>query len=131
MLSLAELQLAVEASWAADTSSVPDEWSPENPARGNCVPTALVVQLFLGGGLEKLQTEYRGKMEAHYRNFATYEGNLDLTRQQYPPSQEFAVTPVDLKGYASIREKRLHDPDTRRRYNILLGRVTSYLVEFA
>ena len=34
-LTLADLEAAVRASWSRDTSADADEWTPENPARGD------------------------------------------------------------------------------------------------
>lgn len=50
-----QLQTAIEKSWIRETSSVPDEWSEELASRGQCVPTALVVQDYLGGELQNIE----------------------------------------------------------------------------
>lgn len=45
---------AVRASWGPDVCEDPADvprWSPSNPARGQCGPTALVVNDLLGGEL--------------------------------------------------------------------------------
>jgi hypothetical protein len=41
VFTLAELEQAIRASWSLDTSDDPDEWSPENAARGH-VPSERV-----------------------------------------------------------------------------------------
>src|SRR5213592_1188668 len=38
--TLEEAEAAIRASWGRDTSDDPDEWSEENPARGQCAVTA-------------------------------------------------------------------------------------------
>ena len=43
---------AVRESWSHDTTASPDEWTPENVALGQCLPTSLVAQDLLGGDLE-------------------------------------------------------------------------------
>ncbi|MGD6743518.1 YunG family protein [Streptomyces sp. BH106] len=51
--SLLELDAALRAAWAADTTS-PDgseRWSPDNPAWGHCDITALLVNDVFGGDL--------------------------------------------------------------------------------
>jgi hypothetical protein len=125
---LTELQKAIEVSWAADTAFVADKWSIENPARGQCVATALVVQYYFGGELQKLATVFEGRPETHYRNIMSDGSVIDLTRSQYPAAQELIPAEVNLKGAASIREKRLRDPVTKQKYQLLQDRVASALV---
>ena len=120
---LAQLTEAIEASWAADTTFDASEWSPENPARGQCVATSLVVQHFLGGELQKLTTIFEGQPETHYRNVFTDGTVVDLTCRQYPADQPLTPAIVDLKSFPSIREKRLNELVTKRKYELLLARV--------
>lgn len=127
MTSLSELKAATEASWAADTTFDVSGWSPENPARGHCVVTSLVVQHFLGGDLRKVTTVFQGQPESHYYNMLPDGTEVDLTGQQYPKDQELTPSQVNLHGYATAREKMMHEPETRRRYELLLGRVQQRL----
>ena len=45
--TLAELEAAIRASWSRETSDDPDEWTEENPARGQCAVTSLLVRELL------------------------------------------------------------------------------------
>jgi hypothetical protein len=49
--SFADIEALIRASWSEKTCDPVDlpEWSAENPARGQCAVTALVVQDLLGG----------------------------------------------------------------------------------
>jgi hypothetical protein len=48
----ADLEAAIRASWsAASCDPVDRPWGPENPARGQCNITALVVQDHAGGDI--------------------------------------------------------------------------------
>jgi hypothetical protein len=123
MNQLSSLRAAIEESWSADTAYPDVNWSSDNPARGQCVVTALVVQHYMGGELEKLTTVYDGRPESHYRNVISDGSTVDLTSQQYPANLDLAPGIANLHGYASIRDRMLHEPDTKRRYDILLGRV--------
>ncbi|HRC28501.1 MAG TPA: hypothetical protein PKV96_03910 [Candidatus Saccharimonas sp.] len=113
------LERIIRASWSLDTTSLPDEWDELSaPERGQCVPTALIVQDCLGGTLERLATDYQGKQETHYRNII--DGTtIDLTRNQYPEDQVFTPAPVegDLRTYV------LGNEQTTRRYKALAARV--------
>ena len=127
MTSLPELRAAIEAGWGPDTSFVASEWSPENPARGQCVVTALVVQHFFGGDLQKLDTVFQGSPETHYYNVLPDGTKEDLTRQQYPDDQGLTPSEVNLHGYPNVREKMMHEPRTVQQYQLLLDRVMKLL----
>ncbi len=126
-INTAYLRTALEASWSRETSSTSDEWSENRPSRGQCVPTALVAQDFLGGDLQKLSTVFNAKQESHYRNVLPDGRIFDATRLQYPDNQPLQVDKVELKGFGSIREKLLSEPDTLRRYQILKEAVVKRL----
>ncbi|QQS70893.1 hypothetical protein IPP92_01160 [Candidatus Saccharibacteria bacterium] len=112
------LTTAIEGSWSLETTSTPDTWYDDVPTRGQCVPTSLVIQDYLGGDIERLRTLYAGASETHYRN--RIDGNvLDLTRSQYPPEQSFEQAPVD----GDTREYVFANPATRARYQLLTTRV--------
>ncbi len=112
------LTTAITSSWSLDTTSSPAEWSDQTPARGQCVPTSLVVQDYLGGDIERLATVYNGAPETHYRN--QIDGQIiDLSRSQYPIGQEFtpAPAPVDAREYVMANQ------NTRDRYTRLTNSV--------
>lgn len=121
------LEKALRHSWTGDTSSVPNEWSEKNASRGQCVPTALVAQDYLGGDLQKLVTIFEGTEESHYRNLLDDGSIFDASCSQYPADQVLAQTAVALNGFSSVREKRLSEPDVVRRYELLKTRVRQEL----
>jgi len=41
----------LERAWSRETSADPEQWTPDNPAWGQCAVTALVVQDGFGGEL--------------------------------------------------------------------------------
>jgi len=127
MISLDKLSTAICLSWGPDTSFVPAEWTTQNPARGNCVVTALVVQHFLGGELRKYDTVFQDVNETHYTNLLPDGTEVDLTGRQYPDDQVLVPSEVNLHGYRAVRDKMMHEPNTVRQYEILLGRVTANL----
>ena len=123
-----ELIAALESSWSKETSNSPAEWSVDWPARGQCVVSSLIVQEYLGGELQKLTSIFNGQLEAHYRNILPDGTLLDTTISQYPADQELTIVEVALKGFPSVRAKRLHDPDTFRRYKLLKDKVAAQLI---
>lgn len=122
-----QVQQALEKSWTKLTSRNPDEWSPENPARGQCAVSALIVQDILGGELQKVETNFNGKIEGHFRNISSAGNVIDTTRSQYPKEQEFEPRDINLRGYSTAREKLLADDDTRKRYETLKARMLKQL----
>ncbi len=101
----------VERAWCAETSTAAD-WSPDDPAKGQCAVTALVVQDHLGGVLLRTVNED----ESHYWNRLPDGTELDLTRAQFGAWDPGGITERD-------REYVLSFPDTKRRYELLLERM--------
>ncbi|MGW6062747.1 YunG family protein [Streptomyces sp. NPDC055189] len=88
-LTLTDLSAALRAAWAADTCS-PDDvarapWTADNPARGHCDITAILVHDIFGG--ELLVGEVRsadGEQQGfHWWNRLASGVELDLTREQF------------------------------------------------
>ncbi|MCR1161600.1 MULTISPECIES: hypothetical protein [Micrococcaceae] len=84
--TLLELERAFRLSWGADTTCLDAkglaEWNPDNPAHGQCGPTALIVQDLLGGDL--LIADVHGgneEDEVHYWNRFSCGLEIDLTRE--------------------------------------------------
>lgn len=90
--TLTALDQALRASWAADTCS-PDDlaraaWYPDNPARGHCDITALVVHDVFGGDLLVGEVHHGGEPAGyHWWNRLPTGAELDLTREQFRAGQ--------------------------------------------
>jgi hypothetical protein len=84
VFTLAQLEQAIRESWSLDTSDDPDEWSPENPSRGQCDITSLVVHDLVGGELLGADV-YLGdeRIEGHMWNRLASGIEVDLTRAQF------------------------------------------------
>ena len=107
---------ALGGAWSRDTSATPDEWTPDNSARGQCAVTALIVQDRFGGVL------VRGivNSESHYWNRV---GNLelDLTAGQFG-ADPFSRERVVIRD----RDYVLSFPATKQRYEILTARLQQW-----
>lgn len=125
--SIEEIINALHDSWMAETSNDATKWSGDNPARGQCVVSSLVVQNYLGGDLRRYRVSGAGINETHYCNVLEDGTVLDTTASQYTGPVTLRIDPVDFSGYASVREKRLAEDDTRKRYELLLSRVEAKL----
>ena len=114
---------ALQSSWAKDTAFDPKEWSESNKARGQCVVSSLVIQDYLGGDLVRYSVDEGDLHETHYANRLDSGVILDTTASQYTEPVTMRIKPVDLKDFSSVREKRLANNSTRKRYEILKARV--------
>ena len=106
------LEERIKAAWSRETSYCPKEWSKENPARGQCAVTALVVQDQLGG--EILKCDVVNDDDSHFYNRLPNDSILDLTKSQFPSVSEF----TNEKN--AERNKILSHPGTQERYELLL-----------
>jgi hypothetical protein len=126
--TLQQLTAALHKAWDEKTGYADaGVWTPENPARGQCVTSSLVVQDYFGGEIVRYEVNGENINETHYFNILEDGTILDTTGQQYKKPVSIKPKPVDLQGYPSLREKRLADDETRYRYNLLKTRVETLL----
>lgn len=105
--SLQDLAAALDEAWSSGTST---KWTPENPAKGQCSVTSLVVQELFGG--EILKTQVPGGR--HFYNRIGGE-RVDLTISQFVQSIAFDDT-------LSSRAEALADT-SREQYFLLRRRL--------
>jgi hypothetical protein len=107
--SLAEIERVIRASWSRETCDPVDEWSAENPARGQCAVTALVVQDLCGGELLLAEVHYRdgSRQGLHYWNRLGEGVELDLTREQFAAG-ETILEPEVIERPADLTTGRLY-----------------------
>ncbi len=85
--TLGEIE-AIRNAWGVDVCEDPvdvERWSPLNPSRGQCGPTALVVHDLLGGWLcvAKVRLEDGSYQGYHWWNRLPGGVDIDLTRDQF------------------------------------------------
>lgn len=113
-VACARLGAHLRAAWCAETSTSPEDWSPTNPALGQCAVTALAVQDALGG--ELLRSTVSGV--SHYWNRLPSGQEIDLTFEQFDSGATLDATPE-----TRTREYTLSFPETARRYRTLRRRL--------
>lgn len=95
-LTLTGIEAAVRVSWGPDTAFASAPYMArglEQPSRGQCGTTALVIQELLGGDLMVADVECEGQVEGvHYWNAMPGGLELDLTRDQFMPSESLINT---------------------------------------
>ena len=123
MTSVEALRSVIRAAWGSDTCypNFSDDWGPDNPGRGQCGMTALVVQDILGGDLMLAEVHIDGVKDSnHYWNRLPDGTEVDLTAGQFLPC-EVIVNPQVVH----------RPPDAPRRfreqYELLRNRVLAAL----
>ncbi len=110
-VTLADLEGAIRASWSQETSADPDEWTVENPSRGQCDATAVVLRSYLGGEILVADIVCDGRrIERHAWNRLPSGLTVDLTRDQLAAGQELGSPSVQepmLLGNAQERHALL------------------------
>lgn len=91
--------------------------------------SSLVVQHYLGGELIRYKVTGENIDEAHYCNQLDNGTLVDTTASQYQVPVTLISSSANLRSYSSLREKRLADPDTRKRYDLLPERVEQKLAK--
>jgi hypothetical protein len=123
MLNLSRLQPLIQDAWGPDTCDPVDlaDWRPENPARGQCGVTALVVHDLLGGELILGEVHEEGTRRGyHYWNRLPDGTEVDLTRDQFRPEETVtAGVAVDRPARSPRR--------CRGQYELLRHRVLTQL----
>ena len=118
---------AIRDGWSVETSAE-DEWSPENPAKGQCEVSSFVAWQYLGGDLVLAQVFLNGEqLEHHYWNRINGE-DVDLTREQFRRQEE--IVEVNVLQDAFLAENmNTMKPEVLGRINVLRERVAASLDE--
>ena len=84
VFTLTQLEHAVRESWGLDTAAEDVGWTPENPSRGQCDVTTLVIHDLLGGEVLGADVYLDGeRVEGHMWNRLVSGIDIDLTRDQF------------------------------------------------
>lgn len=129
-IDIRDLAKALRNSWPVDAPGREwKDWPPDNPARGQCEPSALVVQDYFGGDIVRYRVTGDGINETHYFNVLDGGTVIDTTASQYRSPVSMKPEPIDLakNNFASVRERCLADEETHQRYELLKTRVEKYL----
>lgn len=84
--TITDLARALRQSWNSDTCAPEGAatWNADNPAREQCITTALVVHDELGGELVRGEVHVAGEhVDYHWWNRLPDGSELDLTREQF------------------------------------------------
>jgi hypothetical protein len=94
-LTLAKLEQAIRASWSAETSERPGDWTEDNPSFQQCDVTARVVRDYLGGDILVAGVVLGGRrVDMHAWNRLPSGLELDLSREQFLQGEQFEAAEV-------------------------------------
>jgi hypothetical protein len=111
---LREIERAVRGAWGADVCEDPADvprWSPSNPSRGQCGPTALVLNDLLGGDLCVAEVRLRDGTQQGFHWWNRLAGvDVDLTREQFGPGRPARRSAERTSACCSARGSSLRWP---------------------
>ena len=125
--TLAQIEQAIRDSWSLDTAEEDDGWTPDNPSRGQCDITTLVVHDFVGGEILAAEVFLDGaQAEWHMWNRLPSGIEVDLTRDQFKRGEVIGKPTVRARaaGIAEPAHPRYHRYE---QYLVLSGRVRARL----
>jgi hypothetical protein len=122
--SLREIERAVRAAWGVDVCEDPADvprWSPANPARGQCGPTALVLNDLLGGDLCVAEVHRPDGSRQGFHWWNRLAGvDVDLTLEQFGDDERVQEPRVVARPPGPLRRGEAQ-------YLLLRGRVLAAL----
>ncbi|MBC7632176.1 MAG: hypothetical protein H7290_12060 [Flavobacterium sp.] len=126
IMTLEAVILALRESWGPDTCAPEDvaDWTPDNPARGQCATTALVIHDHIGGSLVIGEVVVDGvRVDFHWWNRLPDGEQVDITLEQFM-AHERVVGALDV-----VRPTGLTRLDAQ--YALLSSRVSARLPQSA
>ncbi|WP_246942822.1 YunG family protein [Bacillus pinisoli] len=108
--TLKQLQESLIKSWSKNSSS---KWTKDNPAKGQCGVTALVVNDLLGGQISKTLLDegwhFYNKINGDRYDFTVSQFNEDIRYMDIPSNREEAFLDTNQKQYDYlIKSVKMH-----------------------
>ncbi len=100
-----------------DTSSDPINWSKDNPTYGHCAIVSVLAQELFGGVILRKSYIENGIENSHYLNKLPDNTEIDFTKDQFKGN-----IPNFSKTEERTKDKILSNPNTLKRYNLLISR---------
>ena len=99
-VTLAAVEDAIRQSWSVDTCDPIDQpnWTADDPTRGQCAATALVMRDLFGGQLLEAEVHFANGDRQGFHYWNRLQGvEIDLTHAQFKP-EELVQPPVVVDG---------------------------------
>ncbi|MGN7470752.1 YunG family protein [Brevibacillus sp. SAFN-007a] len=109
VLNPEDLQRVLVQAWSLQSSS---KWTPDNPARGQCGVTALVVNDILGGEILKTQlpdgVHFYNRISGRRYDFTESQFKEPLVYADVLSSREEAFRDTNAEQYTYLKHAVLH-----------------------
>jgi hypothetical protein len=126
-MTLTDLEQTIRAAWSPETADPVDraDWTPENPARGHCGVTSVLLQRLLGGELLVADVVHADgtRQGIHYWNRLAGGVEVDLTREQFISGEVV----LDDTVRVAPRPERIEGSRVATEYRTLEARVRAAL----
>jgi hypothetical protein len=109
---------ALKKSWSLETATFADaskKWDKDNPPRGQCMVTAVLIYDLFGGKLVYDRTNH------HFWNELPDKSIQDFTRSQFKTETALSMTKYKTKEEVLTDEHAIKNK-TKERYNLLKSR---------
>lgn len=124
LITLGDLYQILRKAWCKETAypSCQAEWVNTDPSYGQCAITAMLVYDMFCGSIHRIrvdggETHYFNKINGHYVDLTIEQFDLYNIPVEYEPNEE-----MDRKYCGK-------NPDTAKRYQLLLKRISAVLEE--
>ncbi|MEN1937474.1 hypothetical protein AAIE21_18265 [Paenibacillus sp. 102] len=105
-LKIEQIHKILLKSWSLDTSS---KWTIENPAKGQCGVTALVIHDFLGGEIKKTQVgedwHFYNVINGKRYDFTATQFFEEIAYMDIPSNREEAFADTNERQYYALKQK--------------------------
>ena len=109
-IKIKQLYEALRKSWSIETSS---KWTSENPAKGQCGVTALIIQELCGGEIIKTKIgevwHFYNKVDGKRYDFTWTQFHETLNYMDMKSSREEAFADTNEKQYDILKEKTMKE----------------------
>lgn len=109
-IHIRQIKKALLKAWSLNSSS---KWSKDNPAKGQCGVTALVVNDILGGEIRKTKLpdgwHFYNFINNKRYDFTASQFDEDLFYTDIPSNREEAYTDTNEKQYIYLKQKVLYE----------------------
>ncbi|MCM3575401.1 hypothetical protein M3172_19555 [Mesobacillus subterraneus] len=116
IISNADMQKALLNSWSINSSS---KWTKDNPAKGQCGVTALVVNDLLGGQIRKTFLSegwhYYNEINGECYDFTDSQFNEDIEYMDIPSNREEAFLDTNQEQYDFLKQSVMNNLSEKNR----------------
>ncbi len=120
-----EVAAALRKAWGPD-SSADDQWSPANPAKGQCESSSFVAWEYLGGSLVLGQVFIDNEFSEHHYWNRLEDRDIDFTAEQFDDRHEIREKVVLSSEQINTQRHKMR-PEIKARVDALRAAVSTHL----